>query len=106
MDNKVKTIEQWVLESEGLIFRYQVYRRIYTPYEQKNASVYDSCFESPNYHCGYIEKVIPLGDGEWLIGFRDIYDIYDGVNSGAVQFYRLSEIRLEIWDADQEEEDE
>ena len=103
MKKEITSMDQLFAESDGLVFRYQVYRRIFTPYEQQNASVFESYFESPNYRCGHIEKIIPLGDGEWLIGFRDIYD---GVDSGVVHFYRLSEIRLEIWDADQEEEDE
>ena len=46
MDNKVKTVEQWIVESDGVIFRYQVYRKIYTPYEQQNASILESQFES------------------------------------------------------------
>jgi len=103
MKNEITSMDQLFAESDGLVFRYQVYRRIFTPYEQQNASVFESCFESANYQFGYIEKLIPLGDSEWLIGFREIYE---GLESGVVRFFKLSEIRLEIWDVDQEEEDE
>lgn len=106
MDNKVKTVEQWIMESDGVIFRYQVYRKIYTPYEQQNASMLESQFESVKYNYGYIENIVPLGGGDWLIGFRDIYC---GIESGIIRYYRLSEIRLEFCEDDQnideEEED-
>lgn len=106
MNNKVKSIEKWVAESDGAVFRYQVYRKVYTPFEQQNASMLESQFETVKYNYGYIESVIPLGGGDWLIGFRDIYF---GIESGVTRYYRLSEIRLEISDDDQnideEEED-
>lgn len=103
MDNRVKTIGQWIAESEGVVFRYQVYRKVYTPYEQQNASILESQFESANYSYGYIEVIIPLGNGDWLIGFRDIYC---GLETDIIRYYRLSEIRLEFCEDDQNTEEE
>lgn len=37
MTKQITDIETWLLDNEGRIFRYVIYRRMFTPYEQKHA---------------------------------------------------------------------
>lgn len=97
----------WLLDNSERIFRYQVYRRLFTPFEQQQAYRDESQFESTYYSFGMIEETIDLGNGEWLIGIREIVD---GEVTETVGFHKLSDIKLSLMECDQkmlsEEEDE
>lgn len=93
----ITDMETWVLDESERIYRYQVYKRMFTPYEQKNAFVDESQFESDYYSFGKIEEAVELGNGEWLIGIRQIID---NDLSDSISFYRLGDIQLSVFDDD------
>lgn len=88
----------WLLDNSERIFRYQVYRRLFTPFEQQQAYMDETQFESTHYSFGIIEEAIDLGNGEWLIGIREIVE--DEVTD-TVGFHRLSDIKLSLMECDQ-----
>lgn len=100
-------IHAFLKAHEGEIFHYWVYRRVFTPYEQKECFTDESIFEDTHAGVGVIKECIPLGSGDFLLGFQpaddcDPYNIttpYD-----FVEYYKLSEIRLNRRFKNQEEE--
>lgn len=97
MTKQITDMETWLLDNEGKIFRYAIYRRMFTPYEQEHAFSDESQYEDCNFTFGLIEEAIDLGD-EWLLGFRKIYD---GEVCDEVEYCRMGEIRLSCFDCDQ-----
>ena len=91
--------QTWAQDNSETIFRFLVYRRMFTPYEIDNKFIDDTEFADTHYSFGKIEDVIELGPNEWLIGLRSVdeddFSPYDNVT-----YYRLSEIRLEKFDKD------
>lgn len=89
------------------IFMFWVYRKVYTPYEQQQAFMDESVFEDNNSNFGFAVECISLGNGDFLIGFRTVADPDEiGVQSynGPIEYYRLSEIRLSLYQPTTEEE--
>ena len=87
------------------IFRYWIYRRMYTPLEQEEKDIDDGFFEDIYCKRAYIQEIIPLPDGDILIGFLD-EDTIDDKCSKNVQYCKLSEIRLELYEGDKHNDDE
>lgn len=81
---------------EGEIFRYWIYRRVFTPYQQKECFIDESVFEDTHANVGIIRDYIPLSDGDFLLGFQpvDDFDPYNITEFDFVEYYKLSEIRL------------
>lgn len=83
------------------IWRFWVYRRIYTPYEQQSQFIDESQFEDSHCNFGIIREVINL-QGDYLIGFEMVYEENDfqTVENAGLEYYRLSEIRLAYYRQD------
>lgn len=97
---QITDMETWMLDNEGRIFRFTVYRRMFTPREQAAQYSDETCFEDGGaYQFGIIEEAVELGQGEWFLGIREIYD---STLCEIVSYYRLSELRLHCFDGDQE----
>lgn len=81
---------------KGKIFHYWIYRRVFTPYEQKECFIDESVFEDTHANSGIIMECIPLGNGDFLLGFQpvDDSDLYNITAFDFVEYYKLSEIRL------------
>lgn len=77
--------------------------RAFTPYEQQQAFSDETVYEDNYYCCCRIEEAIDLGNGEWLLGLRILDE--DLENTRAIEYFKLSEIRLSLIDDDQEGED-
>ena len=91
---------------DGQIFRFWVYKKMFTPYEQEKKFSDESIYE--NAHCSYgrIIEVAPLPDGDILLAFQidGNYDV--GINDiDYVTYYKLSEIQLD-WSKNDQVEDE
>lgn len=86
----------FIKSHEGEIFRYWIYRRVFTPYEQKECFMDESIFEDTHANVGIIKDCIPLGDGDFLLGFQPVDDCdpYNITAFNFVEYYKLSEIRL------------
>lgn len=92
-------METWVRDNSSRIYRFVVYKKLFTPYEQENKFIDESQFEDTHYRFGFIEEAIDLGNGEWLIGFREVID--DEV-CGYISFLKLSDIQLSYFEHDQD----
>ena len=90
-------------DNDGIVFRYWVYRRMFTPFEQEKAYSDESFFEDTHANFGIVRDCIALGNGEYLLGFQDVYDLEneEGREYTVLNYYRLSEIRLSYYHADQ-----
>lgn len=75
-----------------------MYKKLFTPYELDKKFVDESQFEDTNYRFGFIEEAIELGNGEWLLGFREVID--DEV-CNCITYLNLSDIRLFYFEKDQ-----
>ena len=65
-------METWFLDNSDRIYRFVVYKKLFTPYEQDKKFSDESQFEDTHYRFGFIEEAIELGQGEWLLGFREV----------------------------------
>ena len=103
MNNRVSILdfENWVSENYGKIFRYLVYKKLFTPYEQQQAFSDESIYEDSYYSYGIIEEAISLGNGKWLVGIRKVYE-GDEI-SDIIEYYRLDEIKIEYFENDNQE---
>lgn len=93
----ITDVETWLLDESERIYRFLVYRRLFTPYEQQQAFIDESQFESDYYSFGIIVEAMDLSVGDWLLGFREVVD---GELSDEIVYYRLSEIRLSYREED------
>lgn len=80
--------ETWLHDYGDRIYRYWVYRRMFTP-EEQNAKYIDQAF----YECdeclfGLIKEAIELPDGDILLGIADVRD------QECLEYYKLSELRI------------
>ena len=98
-------LETWLLDLGDRVYRLLEYRKPgqYTPYEMEHKFVDQSLFVSTHYKIGFIKEVIELPDKDVLIGFREAERVsdeeYETYNN--IEYFRLSEIKLECFDGDQ-----
>lgn len=81
--------ETWIHDFGDRIYRYWVYKRMFTPYEQEQKFVDESRFEDVECSFGVIKEVIELPDGDILLAFGSAAGDID-----YVEYYKLSEIHL------------
>lgn len=105
MANCYENMFTWLKANQGKIFRFLIYRRMFTPYEIDEKYSDETVYEDGgNYEYGKIEEVIQL-DGDYLVGIKLCYVDYDPCEiseRGAITYVRLSEIRLSCFDIDNE----
>lgn len=95
----------WMLDNDNRLYRYWVFKRMFTPDEQDGKYVDQSCFESDTCYLGYIVEAVELPDGDVLLGFEPS-DLIGTQFEGAIHYYKLSEIRLEYCPADEVDQDD
>jgi hypothetical protein len=90
-------METWLSDNSNRIYRFMVYKKLFTPYEQEQKFSDESQFEDTHYRFGFIEEAIELGHGDWLLGLREIIDgeVYD------INYFKLSDIQLSYFEQDQ-----
>ena len=96
----------WLLDNDGRIYRYWVYKRMFTPAEQEARRSDQSCYECDECWYGRIEEAVELPDGDILIGFTDPACDDDASLRGSLEYYKLSEIQLAYYPTDAEEDDD
>lgn len=90
----VSDMDKWVKENQERLFRYIRYRKVFTPYEIKEAFIDESEFEDDGYYrFGFIREAVSLGAGDWLLGFQPVM-MDGGEIRGNIEYTRLSDIRL------------
>ena len=85
---------EWVKSKQDVIFGFQVYKRLFTPYEQQSAFIDESEYTDVHFELCKVVETVPLGNGDWWVGLRIVYDDEDDDGDGRIEYYRLSEIRL------------
>ena len=107
-------MEDWIKENQNRLFRYVRYRKVFTPYEIKEAFFDESEFEDDGYYqYGFICEAISISNGDWLLGFKPAI-MESGETRESIEYARLSDIRLsynpndihELYEGDGCDEDE
>ena len=95
--------ETWVLDNRDRVYRYWVYKRMFTPEEVDAKWSDQSCYVDDKCSFGVIKEAVELPDGDVLLGFIDPND--EGSNvEGSIFYYKLSQIELAYFQCDQEQE--
>lgn len=85
--------ETWVMDNSDRIYRYWIYKRMFTPEEMDKKYIDQSCYECTECSYGIIKEAIELPDGDILLGFIDPAD-EDTKIEGYINYYKLSQIDL------------
>ena len=91
-------METWFCDNSDRIYRFLVYKKLFTPYEQEHKFMDESQFEDIHYRYGFIEEAIELGHGEWLLGIREVKD----GETADMSYFKLSDIQLSYFEQDQD----
>ena len=96
---------EFMEKNKDRLFRFLVYKRIFTPLEQEQKYMDQGEFEDYHAHTGIIKEAIILPDNDLLLGFYIISDTTaDEIDEYRhLQYYKLSEIRMEYRPVDMEE---
>lgn len=95
----------WMLDNDSRLYRYWVYKRMFTPEEMEAKYTDQSCFEDDHCSFGRIVDAVELPDGDVLIGF-DSPDRDGSKYEGSIDYYKLSEILLSYCPTDKEDYDD
>ncbi len=90
--------QDWLEQNKENIFRFNVYRRIFTPIEQEKKYV-DQMEYDPEYIFGKIISAIVLPDNDVLLEIREYID--DEPLRYFI-YHKLSEVRISLFGQDQE----
>ena len=91
-------IHTWLSDvGEERVFRMWVFKKMFTPYEQDEKFSDESVYVDDTCNLVMIKELIELPDGDLLIGFQDT----DSDNL-YLEYYKLSEIRLDYCQSDKE----
>lgn len=101
----ITDLETWLLDNDERIYRYLVYKRMFTPYEKQRAFEDETIFEDDYYTLAKITEAIDLGNGEWLLGFTSVDRDTLRINQ-YTEYYKLSEIRLSYFGDEKKIRDE
>jgi len=86
----------WLLDHKDKIFTILIYRRVFTPYEQKKCYMDESRYEDDGrYSYCTIEEAIEI-PGDILLGVKAVYDPDDLLEQEELTYYKLSEVRLSL----------
>lgn len=99
-------LQTWLLDvGFDRIFRMWEYKRMFTPYEQQQAFVHESCYVDDHAQLIKIKEVIELPDKDVLIGFQMIFDDEDlELDNPPLYYKKLSQIELSYYPEDSREE--
>ena len=96
-------METFIHDFSDKLIRFWVYKKVFTPYEVDKKFIDQSDFESSTATFGYIRVAVNLGGGDYLLGIEPYFG--DDNPDKDLWFYRLSEIRFNILEIDQLEEE-
>lgn len=94
----ITDMETWLRDFDDRVYRFLVYKKMFTPFEQQNAFIDETQYEGNCYKLCLIKEAIDLGGGEWLLGLRPVFD--DGEVSDHIVYHKLSDIKLTLYDED------
>lgn len=85
--------ETFLLDDGDRLFRYLVYRRLFTPKEWELKYTDQTEYDGPHYHFGFIRESIALPGGDYLLGIQEVYDELPD-EEPCIDYFKLSELRL------------
>lgn len=85
--------ETWLHDNGDRIYRYWIYKRMFTPEEMDKKWSDQSCYENDECFYGIIREAIELPDGDILLGFVDPEAVGTDVEN-YINYYKLSQIDL------------
>ena len=92
---QIADMETWIRDNSDRVYGYLIYKRLFTPYEQEQKFTDESQFEDIHFNYGRIVEAIELGNGDWLIGFQELFlEDEEYIASNDIQYHRLSDIKL------------
>ena len=97
-------METFLHDFENKLIRFWVFKKMFTPLEHQQKYFDQSQYESTTAMFGYIKVCVNLGSGDYLVGIQPEFG--DGELEQDLYFYRLSELRFQILEIDQPEEEE
>ncbi len=103
------SIHHFLKETEERIFRFWVYKRMFTPYEQDRMFKDADEYVNTTARIGIIREAVVLPDGDVLLGLAEIYcDVAElcellEEETRHLTYYKLSEIRLGYYPHDVKE---
>ncbi len=96
---------EFLEKNKDRLFRFWVYKRIFTPLEMEKKYMDECVYEDTHAQTGIIREAIVLPDNDLLLGFyipcTDTVDEEDEYKH--LDYYKLSEIRMEYRPVDMEE---
>lgn len=99
------SFSEFLQKNKDRLFRFWVYKRLFTPLEQEKKYIDECVYEDTHAHTGIIREAIVLPDNDLLLGFYipccDTVDEEDEYKH--IDYYKLSEIRMEYRPVDMEE---
>lgn len=96
----VFTMAEWAESMHDTVIRYLVYKRFLPDGAHMTADE----FTSATYSFGFINNLIDTGHG-WLVEIEGEDDETGGRN-GIKSYYNLNEIRIEVFDYDNEDDED
>jgi len=97
----ITDMETWLLDNADKIFRFWVFKRTFTPYEQQQAFMDETQYENETASYARIVDAIDLGSGVWLLGFHLVGEDGGPWPGHYTEYYPLNDIRLAYCDSDQ-----
>lgn len=96
---------EFILRNQDRVFRYWIYKKLFTPYEQQERFSDESQYESCYANFGVVREVIPLPDHDFLLGIAQVFESKSDLqeNHAHIDYYKLSEIRLSYYPNEQED---
>ena len=96
----------YLLQDKTKVWRLNIYRRMFTPYEQEKKFSDESYFEYGD-ECSFvcITDAFTLPDGDLMLAVRNVYDsesLNESEEKWQLEYYKLSEIRLSYYPTDKE----
>lgn len=100
-----ESMQHFFQNNPNRIYRFWVYKRLFTPYENERKFMDETAFESNTASNGIVRELIPLPDGDVLLGIAEIIDEADELldKYRHLSYYKLSEIRLSYYPSSEEE---
>lgn len=86
--------ETFFLDNSDRLYHFVVYKKMFTPYEQQQCFSDESVYEEDIYKYGFIREVVPLPNGDLLLGICEIIDDVPSDLDASLDYYKLSELRL------------
>ena len=98
-------ISKFLEQTAGRVYRFWVYKKVFTPYEIESQFIDESQYESTHARFGVIQEAIVLPNKDVLLGIGEICDHISDLQGKYFHrgYYRLSDICLEYHPNDQEE---